>query len=91
MGKDNINEIAKEMTRKKLIRQRQLKIGAESIDDCNNIEYMTLNEAIKTGKLIRYKDWNSFKKLSRVFYNLSNIEDKDELRKIINSKVWEVK
>ena len=51
-------------------------------------EYMTLTDAIKTGKKLKVKDWDDFVYPTNALSLLSDMED--ELINLFTDKVWEV-
>ena len=51
-------------------------------------EYITLTDAIKTGKNIKHKNWFNFTYPTEVMLILS--DKKDELINLFTDKVWEV-
>lgn len=52
-------------------------------------EYMTFNEAVKTGKDFKYYTWGSYMSLTDIILELKDI-DEDRLEEMFKEKLWEV-
>lgn len=65
-------------------------------DDEDNVftirtrKYVTFDEAIKSKKYLKYKEWNVFESLKDALYKLGDQYLSREINNMINEKAWEI-
>jgi len=53
-------------------------------------EYVKFDEARNSGKRFKYKEWNEYRYVGKVLYELSK-RDNNTINRLMNEKAWEVK